>query len=123
MITSAVCVDSYEEVLHNAKTFLNGIDASTIMQEKLSSFRHWYYFKEIDGFAPSKFIGYKDMNMRAYEVGYNTGLDGRETEHALQKIFKIAEGSLNDKLNSKLEIFLSKYEKQPNKLTSIHIKK
>jgi len=93
-LTPIACVDSYEEALNNADTFINGLDDSTAIQEKLSLFRHWYYFEELDGFAPSKFIGYKNMDIRAYEVGSTEGpLDGRETENALSKIFKTAEGA------------------------------
>lgn len=124
IINITACVNSYEEALNNAATFINGLDESPTIQERLSFFKHWYYFPELDGFAPSKFIGYKNMDIQTYEVGSTEGpLDGRETEHALLKVFKKAEGDLKEKLYAKLEDFLGEYGKRPNKLTVIHIRK
>jgi len=123
LVLENVFVNSYEEAMDNAKTFINGLDASDAIKDKLNYFRHWYYFEELDCFAPSKFIGYKQMNMKAYQVGFNTGLDGRDTERILQNIFKLADGEYKAQLISKLEGFLNEYGKQPNALTQIHIKK
>lgn len=47
-------VESYAQVLESARNFNMGNHI-----DKLTSFKHWYYFEEIDSFAPSKFIGYK----------------------------------------------------------------
>lgn len=122
LVPETVCVTSYEEALRNAETFLREVNDSVSVKDKLSSFKHWYYFEEIDGFAPSKFIGYKDMDMKAYEAGFNSTLDGRETERALQRLFRTAEGKQKDELLQKLEDFLGRYNKQPNAMTQIHIK-
>lgn len=123
LVSENVFVESYQEAKENAETFLKGLDSAEEIQVKLSAFRHWYYFKELDGFAPSKFIGYKKMDMKAYQAGFNTGLDGRDTERILQTFFTTAEGTYYHELNGKLERFLAKYQKDPNALTQIHIAK
>lgn len=123
LVPGTVCVRSYEEALQNAKTFNGGLDDSIEVMNKLSYFRHWYYFDEIGGFAPSKFIGYKNMDMKAYEEGCSSELDGRDTERVLQKFFKKAEGGIKDELFIKLESFLRAYDKQPNAMAEIHTRK
>ncbi len=64
-------VGSYTDVVKNAKEFHNNIDGDLI--RKLSQFRHWYYIEEIDAFAPSKFIGYKDVTVADYKEGTRSG--------------------------------------------------
>ena len=32
-------------------------------------FRHWYYIPTINAFGPSKYIGYKNMNIEEYDRG------------------------------------------------------
>lgn len=54
-------VDKYDDVVKNAKEFHKSIENDIELNRKLSMFRHWYYIEEIDAFAPSKFIGYKDI--------------------------------------------------------------
>ncbi len=123
LVSENVFVESYEEVLDNAKTFLKGLEQSNAIENKLNFFRHWYYFEELDSFAPSKFIGYKQMNTKAYLEGFSTDLDGRDTERILQKYFTIAQGKVKDELTEKLEMFLNEYQKRPNGKTQIHIRK
>ena len=60
--------------------------------------------------------------MKAYEAGFNSTLDGREKERALQRFFRTAEGKQKDELLQKLAEFLGRYNKQPNALTQIHIR-
>lgn len=123
VVPETVCVSSYEGALKNAETFLKEIDDSSTVKDKLGTFRHWYYFDELYGFAPSKFVGYKDMNMKAYEVGFNAGLDGRVTEQALRRLFMIAEGEKREFLLRKLESFLGRFNREPNATTTIHIRR
>ncbi|MBT9173664.1 MAG: hypothetical protein DDT21_02068 [Syntrophomonadaceae bacterium] len=122
IVPETVCVSSYEEALKNAKTFLKEIKDYTTVMDRLATFRHWYYFDEVDGFAPSKFIGYKEMNMSAYQLGYRDGMDGRVTEQALKNHFRIAEGERKESLLRKLEIFLGRFNKKPNSMATIHIR-
>jgi len=122
IVPETVCVSSYEEALKNAKTFLKELDDSSTVKDRLGTFRHWYYFEEVDGFAPSKFIGYKDMNMKAYEVGFNDGMSGLVTEQALRGLFRIAEGERKELLLRELESFLGRFNKNPNAVATIHIR-
>ena len=122
LISEMVCVSSYNEAMQNAKTFIKNLDDSIVIIDRLNYFRHWYYFDELDGFAPSKFIGYKDMDIKAYEMGFNKGLDGKATEKALRNIFQQVEGIQKNELFLKLETFLNKYGKQPNAMSCIHVK-
>ena len=122
VVEENVFISTYEEALANAKTFLNGIGDSQAIQNKLNFFRHWYYFEEIDGFAPSKFIGYKSMDIKAYEVSHSSELDGRDTERALKNIFKMTVGIEKEELLTKLTAFLAKFDKQPNAIAQIHVK-
>jgi len=122
LVNEKVFVDSYEEALDNAKTFLEGLGDSQVIQDRLSNFRHWYYFEELDSFAPSKFIGYKHIDMKAYEVYYRN-LTGLDTEKELPKFFKEAEKGEQAELYAKLEKFLDVYNKKPNAKTKIHVRK
>ncbi|WP_243526697.1 hypothetical protein [Bacillus pseudomycoides] len=49
-------------------------------------FLQWYYVKELDMFAPSKYIGYKNMNAHKYK-NKGSQMDGRETERVLKEWF------------------------------------
>jgi hypothetical protein len=122
LVDDAVLVDSYVEVLDNAKTFISELGSSATVQSRLSSFRQWYYFKELDGFAPSKFIGYKNMDMRAYELSSTTKMNGMHTEKALRGMFRLAEGNELEQLHEKLSMFLKKYGSQPNAHAQIHVR-
>jgi len=123
LVSENVFIQSYEDALENARTFLAGLEQSEGIKDKLNYFRHWYYFEELDGFAPSKFIGYKQMNMKVYQEGFNTGLDGRDTERILQNYFIVVDEAGKEELTTKLEVFLSQYKKQPNAMCQIHIKR
>jgi len=122
IVEKAVCISNYEEALINARTFIKELDSSPQVINKLGLFRHWYYFDEIDGFAPSKFIGYKNMNMKAYEIAASINLDGKETEHSLTKLFRLAENNRKIELINKLEQYLNAYGKKLNSLVEIHIR-
>ncbi|GEM_PF-62379 len=126
IVNSATTVESYEEALKNATTFNDALSSSEILRSRLNNFRHWYYFDEIDMFAPSKFIGYKDMNARTYEafsVSNQNKLSGLESEKALRKIFVEATGEEKDKLFEELSALLSRYGKSINAMGVVHVKK
>ena len=112
--------------MKNAATFNDALSSSDFISSRLNFFRHWYYFDEIDMFAPSKFIGYKNMNAKTYEafiVSDPNNLDGRDTEKVLIKYFDEASGEEKDKLVEKLSAFLSQYGKSINARGVVHVKK
>jgi len=112
--------------LKNAITFNDTLSSSDFLRSKLNYFRHWYYFDEIDMFAPSKFIGYKNMNARTYEafiVSDPKNLDGRDKERVLIRFFDEATGEEKDDLVEKLSAFLSQYGKTMDAKGVVHFKK
>lgn len=126
MVTDFAVIESYEESLINAETFINALSSSEIIRKKLNQFRHWYYFEEEDIFAPSKFIGYKSMDCATYEaftVGNKYELDGRITCRALDRFFVEISDNERSSLFQKLIKFLSKYDAEPNARCFIHVRK
>ena len=123
LVSKNVFVDSYKDALENAKTFIDGFNYEENIINKLNNFRHWYYFEELDGFAPGKFIGYKQMDMKAYHVISRTELNGMDTEGILRNLFIAAEGEYRNDLQIKLEEYLMQYQKKPHALAQIHVKK
>jgi 5-methylcytosine-specific restriction endonuclease McrA len=88
MLNKLQLVESLEEVKKNVIQFNHDVEANEEMRKRfLSHFKQWYYIKEIDMFAPSKFIGYKEMNGDRYNNKDGTGADGRKTELALKNWF------------------------------------
>ena len=117
-------VENYEDIIQNYKEFHNNIDEEII--RKLSFFRHWYYLEEMDLFAPSKFIGYKDMTVEGYKIGTNPEhgyMDGRETVPKMKRWFRLVTDEEFDVYYEKLEDFLSQYDKKPNKKLQLYRKK
>lgn len=126
VINNIVTVESYEEALKNAITFNDALASSEVLISRLSNFRRWYYFEEIDLFAPSKFIGYKDMNAKTYEAFAVSGqdkLNGMNTEKALKNLFEEVFGNDKDELIAKLSACLSQYGKSINAMGAVHIRK
>ena len=118
-----ILVSNYQEAFSNAKIFNLELKSSDYFQEKLSQFRHWYFFPEADFFAPSKFIGYKDNSEQKYTMFLYQGADGRETDVVLRKFFKAIDKDQIPDLYHQLELFLWLYDKKPNKKAVIHIRK
>lgn len=117
-------VDNYSEVVRNAKEFHDSIDVDLI--KKLSQFRHWYYIEEIDGFAPSKFIGYMDITIEDYKIGTSLEqgyMDGRDTVKQLKEWFQPINNENYEFYYKRLEEFLSQYDKKPNKMLQLYYKK
>lgn len=119
-------VESYQEVVQSVKNFHMANHIAL-----LSQFKHWYYIDELEKFAPSKFIGYKEMTDSDYEFyadwesRYDNDepfLDGRET----QKVFKKQgwfEATGNTELRTKLEEELHVYGKKLNKRATIYVRR
>ncbi len=119
-------VENYKEVLNNSIVFHDNIDNSEELIKKLSFFRHWYYIEEIGKFSPSKFIGYKNIDIEEYAIGtsYEYGyMDGRETVSCLNKWFNVIPKEEAEQYRNKLEEFLSLYSKKPNKKVKLYYKK
>lgn len=126
IVSSATTVESYEEALQNAIVFNDALPSSEVLRSRLNYFRHWYYFDEIDMFAPSKFIGYKGMNARTYEaltVSGENKLDGKDTEKTLDRFFVEASENAKDNLIEKLSTSLYQYGKSINAKGVVHVKK
>lgn len=118
-------IDSYSDVIRNAKEFHNCIDDEDLIK-KLSLFKHWYYIEEIDGFAPSKFIGYKDITIDEYKIGTSREkgyMDGRDTVSRLKQWFKLVDDKDYELYYKKLEEHLLLYDKKPNIKLQIYYKK
>ena len=77
-------VESTAEVIENAREFGNIINENCIAFDRFSQFFHWYYFPELEVFAPSKFIGYKNTTI----ANYSGKGDGGETQVVLRKWFR-----------------------------------
>lgn len=122
---SMITVESYEKALENAKVFLKELPSSQLLQNRLSYFRHWYYFEEIDGFAPSKFIGYRGMDSRTYEAyaALEKTTDGRKAERALRKFFNETSGFDKDRLMGKLWKEVDKYGANLNVEATIYTRR
>jgi predicted HNH restriction endonuclease len=81
-------VENLDEVKRNIIQFNNDVKENEQIRKRfLSHYKQWYYIKELDMFAPSKFIGYKNMNADIYNNKSVNGADGRKTELALRNWF------------------------------------
>ncbi len=80
-------IDNYQQIVKNAVTFNDALKKNIDeIINLLSNFRQWYYIEEVDDFAPSKFIGYKNMIAEKYINNHTKTMDGRETELVLKNI-------------------------------------
>ncbi|MFC6039278.1 HNH endonuclease [Paenisporosarcina macmurdoensis] len=87
-MTEFVLIDDIEDVRRNIIKFNDDLKENKEMRKRfLSHFRQWYYIKELDLFAPSKYIGYKNMNAHKYNNKDGTVADGRKTEATLKTWF------------------------------------
>ena len=90
-------VDSTAEVIENASEFSNVVNGGSAAFDRFSQFFHWYYFPELELFAPSKFIGYKNTTV----LNYSGKGNGGETQIALSKWFtKLDENTIEYQLAS-----------------------
>jgi hypothetical protein len=118
-------VETYEEIVRNAKEFHGSINDKAL-QKKLSQFRHWYYIEEINGFAPSKFIGYKNVTFEEYNEGTKamaSYMDGRDTVRQLKEWFTPINDQDFEYYYKELKDFLMGFDKKPNKIIHLHYRK
>jgi len=111
-----------DEIKDNMKRFERAFkNGRSEITDKLSQFKRWYYNEGLDVFAPSKFIGYKDMRPETYDNIYKK-IDGRETEKILKDISYEAENeTTEEKLLAELDARLSEYNKEINRGASVRI--
>lgn len=109
-------IKSVNEALVNAQAFSDvGEAIKSVANQNFNFFFHWYYFSNIDTFAPSKFIGYKNTNLENYQ-GEGTGT---QTQRVLLKWFvKVDPASeIHSELRRKLELFANSIGKKISKRT------
>lgn len=81
-------VNSIEEVKENMKKFELDLKIQTELTKDLPKFQQWYYIHSDGLIAPSKFIGYKNMDGILYtDKTAIAWADGRDTEHRLSQWF------------------------------------
>ncbi|WP_214770520.1 HNH endonuclease [Exiguobacterium sp. s133] len=81
-------VDSVEDIKNNMKKFELDLTKNKDLKKDLKRFQQWYYIHTDNFVAPSKFIGYKDMNGILYvDKDAISWTDGRDTENCLSKWF------------------------------------
>jgi predicted HNH restriction endonuclease len=109
-------IECANEAQLNAQSFSDvGSARSSIAYKNFNRFFHWYYFPAIDVFAPSKFIGYKNINLDNY-ASKGTGTD---TQHVLSDWFTkvpVSETRYHQ-LRVKLEDFAKSIDRKINKKT------
>ena len=79
----------------------------------------WIAIRDRQGkymFAPSKFVGYRDMTAEIYNRNYDKMMDGRETEVAIKDWIKVMDKSDPDydAARDQLFDFCAKFGKKPN---------
>ena len=110
----------------NIEKFNAEIKKTPELQARLAYARSWYARQDQSGtwlFAPSKFVGYQDIDGQTYLEAEDA--DGRRTEAQLQGWFNVVDPAtpLYDELNSKLVAFLAQYGKAPSTKTQISVER
>ncbi len=129
-------VTNEKQIIENIRKFNNelnshadgniNIETNTLINN-IPHYRAWYCIYDTKSkkylFAPSKYIGYKDMSALIYHKKNRAGMDGRKTESTLTTWYEQISSSHPDymKLSEKLRTFCSQYGKKPNSLFRIHI--
>ena len=116
-------VINVDEVFENIIQFNKDLEQETEIISQLSQFIHWYYVPELDSFAPSKYIGYRNMNTKKYNRGFNkTGVD---TEKVLKQWFIKLDNSSEKGIMfmNKLADLLELYNKKTRSNAVIHVLK
>lgn len=117
-------VSTPQQVVGNIYQFQKELASAPKLQGRLSYARSWYAIRNDDGewlFAPSKFIGYR--NMTADEYLNDDPRDGRQTERKLEAWFTLLPESnqLYEELSDRLADFLAKYGKVPSTAMRLNI--
>jgi hypothetical protein len=112
------------QAYRNIDKFQSEVRANPDLQSRLAYARAWYAHQDQNGkwlFAPSKFIGYQDIDAKKYLEAEES--DGRRTEAQLQLWFNAVNPAtpLHDELSSMLVAFLSQYGKAPSTKMRINV--
>jgi hypothetical protein len=118
-------VSSAHQAVANIMKFEPELKSSPQMQARLAYARAWYAQEDENGewhFAPSKFVGYQDIDAETY-LKSAEDTDGRRTEAQLQSFFEPVNpgGRLEETLNAALVAFLAKYGKVPSTKARINV--
>lgn len=108
------------EAVQGIKAFNEGLrDGDPRVRERIADllpyFRAWYYAPQLDAAGPSKFIGYRGMDLSTYvEAG---DLDGRVTEPILAKWFDVLESGSPEyaRAAARVDELLRSHGKTPNR--------
>ena len=129
-------VENTKQVIKNIKHFNKEIQsyksskndkALITLVNNIPHYRAWYCFFDKKTkqylFAPSKYIGYVNMDAVKYHKDNRKTLDGRKTESKLASWYEeVTKASpLYDELCKKLKEFAQLYDKTPNSLFRINI--
>lgn len=109
-------IESINEASINAQAFSGvGEVSESVANKNFNRFFHWYYFTNLDLFAPSKFIGYKNTNLDNYK-SEGTGTD---TQRILSKWFVRVDAGTDKhtELKEKLIVFADSIGKTISKKT------
>ncbi len=114
-------VSTPNQVANNIRSYARLVLESRDLQDRIGRVHAWYAIREEKGgwlFGPSKFVGYVDITPRDYLKLSGAGLDGRETERALEKLFSAPADPYSRagaELFEALARFLSRWGKAPRK--------
>lgn len=113
------------QALGNIEKFKSELWKNPDLQARLAYARAWYAHQDQSGrwfFAPSKFVGYQDVDAETYLESAEES-DGRRTEAQLQMWFRVVdpETPLYDELSSRLVALLAQYGKAPSTKTRINV--
>ncbi|MGF1733612.1 hypothetical protein [Photobacterium kasasachensis] len=127
-------VTSYDQAIENIRKFNEEVEsypnnnpALKTLVNNIPHYRAWYCMHDVKNdkyyFAPSKYIGYRDIDSKTYAEFNRDGLDGRKTESTLSAWFETISINhiLHDKLTEQLMEFCSQFGKKPNSLFRINI--
>ena len=138
MIEQPRLVMNNEEVIENIKKFNSEValyatgdqDSSiTLLVENISHYRAWYAYWDKEEnkylFAPSKYIGYQNMDAKQYAELNRSYLDGRKTEIVLANWYQTLDESSDsyEDLRTKLSDYCWNHNKNLNALFRINILK
>lgn len=112
-------IENCDDILETSGKFNRSEISRSKTQKLLNMFFHWYYLPNSDIFVPSKFLGYKRMDLFIYSDNKKK-LDGRKTQLALKKYFiKLDRDSKEyNILLPKLKTFLESMDKDVSKKTT-----
>lgn len=112
-------VISIDEVIENIRTYSQSVASHEGLVARIKQHPAWYAAKDESGrwmFGPSKFVGYREANAKAYLSSYSRK-DGKETEPALSAWFVQVdlESALGRELRQEFVRFAEKFGKTPNR--------